>query len=144
MIHLIFCLRHAAQALTLRDMPGSLESAALLAVGVVVLNCLVGTGRCCGCGLISSNDGRAFLGDEAWMEWCEDWCEWCDCAGELALTRPPNPGKECGEGRPASCQLRFDMINCTETSPLVSEAKPLQARTQYGWKTILRLAHRSF
>jgi len=94
MIHLIFCLRHAAQALTLRDMPGNLESAALLAV--VVLNCLVGAGRdCgCGCGLISSNDGRAFFGDEVLREWCEDWCEWWDCAGELTLAWTPKPGKE--------------------------------------------------
>lgn len=80
-MHLIFCFRHAAQALTLREIPGSLESAPLLALAL--LSCLAGAGR--GWGLMSSNEARAFFGDEVWMEWWEDWCEWCDWAGDAEL-----------------------------------------------------------
>lgn len=65
MMHLIFCLRHAAQALTLRDMPGSLLSAPLLIV-LVVLSVLLGTGR--GATGFSSKDGRTFFGEGAWIE----------------------------------------------------------------------------
>ena len=68
MIHLIFCLRHAAQALTLRDMPGSLESAPLL-FALEVLCVLAGAGLAAA-GFISSKDVRGFFGECEWIEDC--------------------------------------------------------------------------
>lgn len=68
-MHLIFCLRHAAHALTLRDIPGSLLSAPLL-TAVAVLSVLVGAGR--GATGLSSNEDRGFFGDVACIE---EWCE---------------------------------------------------------------------
>lgn len=69
MIHLIFCFRHAAQALTLREIPGSFDvsGVSLLVLLFAVLNVLTGGGR--GAALLvmvdlwSSSELRDFLGE---------------------------------------------------------------------------------
>lgn len=65
MIHLIFCFRQAAQALTLREIPGSfgVSGVSWLILALAVLWVLIGAGRETFGGFWSSSEPRDFLGE---------------------------------------------------------------------------------
>lgn len=101
-IRYTFCLRQAAQALTFLEMPGILESAAGTPF-VESLRCgLAGPLARRGGG--SSNEVRTFLGD---VDCCAGEAYECGDVEEAARWMA---GTERGEGRFASCQLRFDIL----------------------------------
>jgi len=95
-----FCLRHAAHALTFLDIPGNL----FCSTGTPLLELARGgRGGPLAIGVCSSNELRVFFGEVE----CAGDVEEC---GDTDDDRCAAPGMDRGEGRLASCQLRFDMV----------------------------------